>query len=78
MLFMATLQDLRSDRQPEFTQLDLELAFADSDTIMAMMERLMADVFAKVRCAACRFCSVRVWSSSFLAEQPVCDTPAEA
>ncbi len=42
-------QDLRSDRQPEFTQLDLELAFADSDAIMAMMERLMAAVFAEVR-----------------------------
>ena len=45
-------QDLRSDRQPEFTQLDIELAFADSDAIMAMMERLMAAVFAKVRRAA--------------------------
>ena len=44
-------QDLRSDRQPEFTQLDLELAFADSDTIMAMMERLMAAIFAEVRLA---------------------------
>ena len=41
-------QDLRADRQPEFTQLDLELAFADADTIMAMMERLLAAVFQEV------------------------------
>ena len=69
MLLMEFTQDLRSDRQPEFTQLDLELAFADSDTIMAMMERLMAAIFARVRCAAHRFCSARVWSSSSFSGQ---------
>ena len=58
-------QDLRSDRQPEFTQLDLELAFADSDAIMAMMERLMSAVFAEVRRGyACMFLSTRCYPMS--------------
>lgn len=38
-------QDLRSDRQPEFTQLDMELAFMDQAAIIGLTERLMAAVF---------------------------------
>lgn len=41
-------EDLRADRQPEFTQLDMELAFTDADGIMALMEQLIARCFSEV------------------------------
>ena len=39
-------EDLRSDRQPEFTQLDIEMAFVGEDEIVAVTERVMSAVFA--------------------------------
>ena len=41
-------EDLRADRQPEFTQIDVEMSFVDRDDIFAMMEGLMARVFRDV------------------------------
>jgi aspartyl-tRNA synthetase len=38
-------EDLRADRQPEFTQVDVEMAFARPGTIYAVIEALMRDVF---------------------------------
>jgi len=45
-------EDLRADRQPEFTQLDIETAFLDEDHIMAMMEAMIRSLFQKVLGAA--------------------------
>ena len=41
-------EDLRADRQPEFTQLDIEASFVNEDDIMSMMEKMMRDLFSAV------------------------------
>ena len=41
-------EDLRADRQPEFTQIDIETAFLNEDEIMAITERMIRGVFKSV------------------------------
>ncbi len=41
-------EDLRADRQPEFTQVDIEMSFVDVDDIIAMTEKLIANLFTEV------------------------------
>ena len=41
-------EDLRADRQPEFTQLDVETAFLDENAIMELMETMVRDLFRDV------------------------------
>ncbi|MBU1084134.1 MAG: aspartate--tRNA ligase [Candidatus Omnitrophota bacterium] len=41
-------EDLRADRQPEFTQLDMEMSFADENDIMDVCERLFKGLFKEV------------------------------
>ncbi len=42
-------EDLRADRQPEFTQIDCEMAFVEQDDILNTFEGLIKDIFKKVK-----------------------------
>ncbi|MFH1293788.1 MAG: aspartate--tRNA ligase [Pseudomonadota bacterium] len=42
-------EDLRADRQPEFTQVDLEMAFVDEEDVMGVFEEMMKDLFRKIQ-----------------------------
>ncbi len=41
-------EDLRADRQPEFTQVDLEMAFTDEEGVMTVMEGVMKELFHSI------------------------------
>ena len=42
-------EDLRADRQPEFTQVDLEMAFVDEEDVMGVFEEMMRVLFRKIQ-----------------------------
>ena len=50
MLFRSCFrdEDLRADRQPEFTQIDMELSFVDEDDVMDVNERLLQKLFKEI------------------------------
>ena len=41
-------EDLRADRQPEFTQLDVEMSFVDQDDVKSEMESMVRELFKSV------------------------------
>ena len=42
-------EDLRADRQPEFTQIDIEMSFADEEDIFAEVEKVMKAIFKEIK-----------------------------
>ena len=42
-------EDLRADRQPEFTQIDIEMSFADENDIQAVVEKVMRNIFKETK-----------------------------
>ena len=69
-------EDLRADRQPEFTQLDLEMAFVEEDDVIGAVEGLIARVFEEtgfeVAAAAVAAHDLRRGDARYGSDRPTC------
>ena len=54
-------EDLRADRQPEFTQIDMELSFVDVDDVLDVNERLLQKLFKESAVMSCSFHQRMTW-----------------
>ena len=73
-------EDLRADRQPEFTQLDVEMAFVDEDDVIETIEAVMGAVFAGGRLRRAGRRRGRAWPTTrrCCASAPTAPTAASA
>jgi len=66
-------EDLRADRQPEFTQIDLEMSFCDQEDIIKVSEELVNSIFTECGLRYQRslreFPTLRLWRSMVLISQ---------
>ena len=67
-------EDLRADRQPEFTQVDIEMSFVSDDDVMNLMEEVFQEVFSAVGVDGVSFPLDRVPYAQAMAEYG-CDRP---
>ena len=74
-------EDLRADRQPEFTQLDLEMSFVDEDDVLLVVEGLMVDLYSTLSMPALEAPFERMsWAESmrrFATDKPDLRNPLE-
>lgn len=73
-------EDLRADRQPEFTQIDLELSFVDSSTVREITEALVRDLWLKFRGQTLPVFPVMTYQEAmcrFGSDKPDCRNPLE-
>ena len=67
-------EDLRADRQPEFTQLDIEMAFIDEEDVYCLIDRLLAKLFGEILGVEVKL-PIRRMSYADAMEQYGCDRP---